>query len=115
DAEERGVGADADRQREQGRDAEAARVQQRARAVAEVLQQVLEPGEAALVAPALDRDVGGAQVERRQPARLGGRRTAAAMALLEHLAVECQLLVERSVVVVRARRRAQAAEQLAQS
>ncbi len=92
--EDGGVGADAERQRDQRRGGEAGRAPQHAEAVAQVLPQHLEKRQAALIAPGLGNLRVAAELEPRGAPRRGGIEAARSVTLLEHLEMEAQLLAQ---------------------
>src|SRR4029079_3044596 len=114
-AEDRRVGADADAEREQRGEGEAASAAERAQREADVLGEAVQPGQAALIVPLLDRALGTAEVEQRGTVGLGGGEAAAAMSLLEHCEVEGELLLRRfPLAVAVAERPEQPGDELAQ-
>jgi hypothetical protein len=91
-AEDRRRGADADGERQQGDRRESRVAAQHPRGVHEVLAELVEPRQAALIADGLGDLFGAAQPLRGATARVLGRRAAPAFELLLHVEVKRQLV-----------------------
>ena len=92
DAEDGGVGADAERQRQQGDGGEAGRAAQHPRAVADVLHQPFGPWQRPLIGVGLGNLDATAEAEPRFATGAGGIHPLAAQIRFKHLDVKTQLV-----------------------
>ena len=92
-AEDRGVGADAERQRQHRHGREGGIARQREQRVAQIARQVLEPGPPGLVVQGVHRVRDAPGPERGRPYRVGGRAGAPPCVLGGELQVEPELLL----------------------
>src|SRR4029079_7641796 len=104
EAEDRGGGADADRQRQQSDGREAWIAAKHARGVHGVLPQLVDPRQSALVAHRLGDLIGPAQSHRGPAARVFGTCAAPAFELLLHVEVKRQLVAHLVVATAAANR-----------
>ena len=108
EAEERRVGADAERERQRDHGGERRTLQQHAHRIADVLRHRVGHGDASLFAVGFAEPLGPAEPPERDAARFVRRQPAAACLVHEQLEMGCQLFVELSIDAPPQHRRDQA-------
>src|SRR5262245_11022985 len=108
DAEHRGVGADAQRQRERGRGGEAGSLEQHSRAIPQVLPEFFEASEPRDVTISFSSLFDSAETQQRRAPRLFLAHPSAEVLRRFHLQMELQFAIQRAFDIPAAQARAQA-------